>query len=158
MIGKIGWLLSNFPILKFIPPFKWIIKKWLSNCNNCKFSWKMSYLLWKNIYANNVSLWGTFFQDIWNIYIWDWTILWYDCMLLTSGYKSTDKLLKDPYIKEIIIWKNVWITSRVIILWWVTIWDNAIIDAWSVVTKDIPGNTFAAWNPCKVIKNINDEK
>ncbi|NDK09538.1 hypothetical protein GW846_02060 [Candidatus Gracilibacteria bacterium] len=118
----------------------------------------MSYLLGKNIYANNVSLGGTFFQDIGNIYIGDGTILGYDCMLLTSGYKSTDKLLKDPYIKEIIIGKNVWITSRVIILGGVTIGDNAIIGAGSVVTKDIPGNTFAAGNPCKVIKNINDEK
>lgn len=152
--SKMGALLSNFPVFKFIPPIKWIIKKWLTNCYNSTFTWKMTYLKWYNIHARNVSLWWTFFQDIWNIYIWDWTIFWYDCMLLTSWYKDTNNLLINPIIKDIHIWKKVWVTSKVIILWWVNIWDNVIIWAGSVVTKDIPSNCFAAWNPCKVIKNI----
>lgn len=154
--SKIGATLSNFPILKYFPPLKWVIRKGLSNCINSTFTWKMHYLKWHNIYANNVSLWWTFFQDIWKIHIGEWTIFGYECMLLTSWYKDTNNLLINPIIKDIYIWKKCWITSRVIILWWVTIWDNVIIWAWSVVTKDIPSNCFAAWNPCKVIKKINN--
>jgi acetyltransferase-like isoleucine patch superfamily enzyme len=156
LYSKIWSNLSNFPILKFIPPIKWVIKKWMVNSKNSTFTWKMCYLKWYNIHANNVALWWTFFQDIWKVFIWSWTIFWYDCMLLTSWYKDTSNLLINPVIKDIHIWKNVWVTSRVIILWWVTIWDNVIIGAWSVVVKDIPSNTFAAWNPCRVIKQINN--
>ena len=36
----------------------------------------------------------------------------------------------------------------------VTIGDNVVIGAGSVVTKDIPSNVVAVGNPCKVLKNI----
>ena len=39
----------------------------------------------------------------------------------------------------------------------VTIGDNTIIGAGSVVTKDIPSNVIAAGNPCKVIREITDK-
>ena len=37
----------------------------------------------------------------------------------------------------------------------VTIGDNATIGAGSVVTRDIPSNTIAVGNPCKVIKTLS---
>ena len=60
--------------------------------------------------------------------------------------------------KPIIIGNNVWITSCVTILAGVTIGDNTIIGAGSVVTHDIPSNVFAAGNPCRVIKTIDFKK
>ena len=36
----------------------------------------------------------------------------------------------------------------------VTIWDNVVIGAGSVVNKDIPSNSVAVGNPCKVIKSL----
>ena len=39
----------------------------------------------------------------------------------------------------------------------VTIGDNTVIGAGSVVTKDIPANVVAAGNPCRVIRPITDE-
>ncbi len=51
---------------------------------------------------------------------------------------------------------NVWIGGASIILPGVTIGDNVVIGAGSVVTKDIPSNTVAVGNPCKVIRdNLN---
>ena len=64
-----------------------------------------------------------------------------------EGYEKT---------KSIKIGNHVWIGTRVTILKGVTIGDNAIIAAGSVVTKDVPNNTVVAGVPAKVIKtNIN---
>ena len=52
----------------------------------------------------------------------------------------------------VIIVKNVWIGGGTIILPGVTIGDNTVIGAGSVVTKDIPADTIAYGNPCKVHK------
>jgi len=38
----------------------------------------------------------------------------------------------------------------------VTIGDNTVIGAGSIVTKSIPSNVIAAGNPCKIIKQINN--
>ncbi len=50
------------------------------------------------------------------------------------------------------IWDNVWIGGGAIIMPGVTIGDNVVIGAGSVVTKDIPDNTIAYGNPCRVIR------
>lgn len=50
------------------------------------------------------------------------------------------------------IGRNVWIGGSVIILPGVTIGDNVVIGAGSVVTKDIPDNTIAYGNPCRVVR------
>lgn len=58
--------------------------------------------------------------------------------------------------KPITIGKDVWIGGSVVILQGVTIGDNSVVGAGSVVTKDIPANVIAAGNPCKVIKKIEN--
>ena len=55
---------------------------------------------------------------------------------------------------KIIIGNNCFIGARSTILPGVTIGDNTIIGAGSVVTKDIPSNVVAVGNPCKIIKDI----
>lgn len=56
--------------------------------------------------------------------------------------------------KPVIIGNNVWLGSRVIVLKGVTIGDNSVIAAGSVVTKPIPANCIAAGNPARVIRLI----
>lgn len=56
----------------------------------------------------------------------------------------------------ITIGNNVWIGGNVVIKPNVTIGDNVVIGAGSVVTKDIPANTIAAGNPCRVLRALND--
>lgn len=58
--------------------------------------------------------------------------------------------------KPISIGDNVWLASNVTVLPGVTIGDNAVIGAGSVVTKSIPAFTFAAGNPCRPIRPITD--
>ncbi|OZN50283.1 sugar O-acetyltransferase [Gallibacterium anatis] len=59
--------------------------------------------------------------------------------------------------KAIIIKDNVWIGGSCVILGGVTIGENSVIGAGSVVTKSIPANSLAFGNPCRVIREINDQ-
>ena len=51
----------------------------------------------------------------------------------------------------------MWIGANVTVLPGVTIGENSIIGAGSVVTKDIPSNVIAVGNPCKVLRPLTDE-
>lgn len=60
------------------------------------------------------------------------------------------------YAKPVTVGSNVWIGGNVIINPGVSIGKNVVIGSGSVVTKDIPDNTVAAGNPCRVIREINE--
>ncbi len=60
------------------------------------------------------------------------------------------------YAKPIKVGNNVWFGGNVVVLAGVTIGENSVIGAGSVVTKDIPSNTVAVGNPCKAIKTIEN--
>ena len=59
------------------------------------------------------------------------------------------------WAEPITIGNDVWLGGNVTILPGVTIGDNVVIGAGSVVTKDIPSNCVAVGNPCKPIKKLN---
>jgi len=61
------------------------------------------------------------------------------------------------YAEEIHIGNNVWIACNVVVCGGVTIGNNAVIGAGSVVTKDIPENYVAYGNPCKPIRPITEK-
>jgi len=60
--------------------------------------------------------------------------------------------------KPIVIEEGVWLAANVIVLGGVTIGARSVIGAGSVVTKDIPADSFAAGNPCKVIRKIDQNE
>ena len=60
--------------------------------------------------------------------------------------------------KPITLADNVWLGERVIVCKGVSIGENSVIGAGSVVTRDIPANVVAAGNPAKVIKPINPQR
>jgi acetyltransferase-like isoleucine patch superfamily enzyme len=56
--------------------------------------------------------------------------------------------------KAVYIHDNVWLGVNVVVLKGVTIGENSLIGAGSVVVKDIPANVIAGGNPCKILKNL----
>jgi acetyltransferase-like isoleucine patch superfamily enzyme len=61
------------------------------------------------------------------------------------------------YAFPITIGNNVWIGGNVVINPGVTIGDNSVIGSGSIVTKDIPSNSVAIGNPCKVVRTITED-
>ncbi len=88
-----------------------------------------------------------------------------NCMLApnVSIYTAGHALYPDSrnlgyeYGIDVTIGNNVWIGGNTVILPGISIGDNAVIGAGSVVTKDIPAWSFAAGNPCKVIRPITEK-
>lgn len=60
------------------------------------------------------------------------------------------------YAKPVKIGNDCWFGAGVIVCSGVTIGNNCVIGAGSIVTKDIPDNSFAAGNPCRVIRPITE--
>ena len=73
-------------------------------------------------------------------------------------YMSENGVMTDKeYAKPITIGANCWIASNVTICGGVTIGEGCVIGAGSVVTRDIPAGSFAAGNPCRVIRKITEQ-
>ncbi len=74
-----------------------------------------------------------------------------------SDYYSEMRLWKHSIHKPIIIGENCWIGENSRICKGVTIGDNSIVAANSVVTKDVPANCIVAGNPAKIVKTDIDQ-
>lgn len=70
--------------------------------------------------------------------------------------KENGSLYDDEYGKPVTIKSNCWIASNVVICAGVTIGEGCVIGAGSVVTRDIPANSVAAGNPCRVLRQITE--
>ncbi len=62
----------------------------------------------------------------------------------------------EMYSFPVVIEDNVWIGCNVAIMPGVTIGENSVVGAGSVVTKDVPPNVVAVGNPCRVLRPITD--
>ena len=71
--------------------------------------------------------------------------------------EKTGRITNIEYTAPITIGDNCWIAANVTICGGVTIGAGCVIGAGSVITKDIPANSLAAGNPCRVIRPITDE-
>lgn len=81
-----------------------------------------------------------------------------NCGFYTAGHPLDVKRRNSglEYAKPITIGNNVWIGAQVCVLPGVSIGDNTVIGAGSVVTKNIPANVLAYGNPCRVIREITE--
>ncbi|GAB6168500.1 sugar O-acetyltransferase [Clostridium carnis] len=79
--------------------------------------------------------------------------------IYTAGHPIHHELRAEEYeyAFPITIGDDVWIGANTVINPGVSIGDNCVIGSGSVVTKDIPANTIAAGNPCKVIRKITED-
>lgn len=108
----------------------------------------------KAVYANfNLTM-----VDDTHIYVGDYTMLGPNVTLATAGHPILPELREQAYQYNvpIRIGRNCWLGAGVIVLPGVTIGDNSVIGAGSVVTKDIPANVVAVGNPCRVLREINE--
>ena len=95
--------------------------------------------------------------DDWQITIGKHVLIGPNVTLCTTGHSIHPKHRADGmYSFPITIEDNVWLGANVIVLPGVTIGENSVIGAGSVVTRDIPANVIAFGSPCKVYREIND--
>ena len=82
-----------------------------------------------------------------------------NCGFYTAGHPIDSERRNEglEYAYPIIVGNDVWIGAGVHVMPGVTIGDNVVIGAGSVVVKDIPSNSVAIGNPCKVIRAITEE-
>ena len=104
----------------------------------------------KKVFINS----GCKFQDQGGVYIGENSLIGHNVILATLNHDMDPYHRADLHPKPIHIGKRVWIGSGSMILPGITIGDNSIVGAGSVVTKDVPPNVIVAGNPAKFIKNI----
>lgn len=108
--------------------------------------------LGKGVYANfNLTL-----VDDTHIYIGDYTMIGPNVTIATAGHPILPQLRQQglQFNMPVHIGKNCWLGAGVIVLPGVSIGDNTVIGAGSIVTKDIPANVVAIGNPCRVMRSI----
>lgn len=110
--------------------------------------------LGKHVYANyNLTL-----VDDTHIYIGDYTMLGPNVVIATAGHPIHPHLRSKglQFNMPVRIGKNCWLGAGVIVMPGVTVGDNSVIGAGSVVTRDIPANVVAVGNPCRVLRPIGE--
>jgi len=104
----------------------------------------------KNVFINSCC----HFQDNGGIEIGDKTMIGQNVTIVTLNHDINPETRINATPKSVKIGKNVWIGADCTILPGVTIGDNSVIGAGSVVTKDVADNVVVAGNPAKLIRGI----
>lgn len=108
----------------------------------------------KNVYANfNLTL-----VDDTDIFVGDSVMFGPNVTVATAGHPIDPalRLKVGQFNIPVRIGNNVWIGANSVILPGITIGDNSVIGAGSIVTKDIPENVVAVGNPCRVLRPISE--
>ena len=110
----------------------------------------------KNIYVN----YNFTAVDDTHIYVGDNTMIAPNVILASAAHPLDPEERRKgyQYNKPVHIGKNCWLGAGVIVVPGVSIGDDTVIGAGSVVTKDIPSGVVAVGNPCRVIKEIKREE
>ncbi len=116
-------------------------------------------------YGTNIHIGDNFYANFNFTIVDDYTVTIGDNVLIApnvtisvTGHPVHHELRKagEMFSFPVTIGNNVWIGSNVVINPGITIGDNSVIGAGSVVTKDIPPDVVAVGVPCKVIRSINE--
>lgn len=107
----------------------------------------------RNVFINqNCTLY-----DLGGVLIEDDVMIGPNVNIITTGHPVDPAQRRAVTIgKPIVLKRNVWIAAGATIIGGVTIGENSVIAAGSVVTKDVPANTLAGGNPARVIREIGE--
>ncbi|MCU6747987.1 MULTISPECIES: sugar O-acetyltransferase [Lachnospiraceae] len=121
---------------------------------HCEFGFNIT--LGKNFYAN----FGCILLDPGEIIIGDHVLFGPRVSIYTSrhAYDARERAAGACFAKPVKIGNNVWVGGGVHMDHGITIGDNTIIGAGSVITRDIPANVVAAGAPCRVIREIREDE
>ena len=108
----------------------------------------------KNVFINACC----HFQDQGGITLGDNCLVGHNVVFATLNHGFAPEERQSMLPAPIVVGRNVWIGSNSTILQGVTIGDNSIIAAGSVVTKDVPANAIVAGVPARFIRSISPEK
>ena len=106
------------------------------------------------VYANfNLTI-----VDDGHVYVGDKVMFGPNVTIATANHPINPELRERmlQYNKDVHIGKCAWIGANTVIVPGVTIGENSVIGAGSVVTKDIPANVVAVGNPCRVLREIGE--
>lgn len=107
-----------------------------------------------NVFAN----FGLTLVDDTHIYVGDNTMFGPNVVLATAGHPIDPELRRKglQYNLPIHIGKNCWLGAGVLVMPGITIGDNTVVGAGSVVTRDIPAGVVAVGNPCRVLRPVGE--
>ncbi len=108
----------------------------------------------RDVYANfHLTL-----VDDTHIYVGDNTMFAPNVVIATAGHPILPELRAKgcQYNMPVHIGKNCWLGAGVLVMPGVTIGDNTVVGAGSVVTHDLPANVVAVGNPCRVLREIGE--
>jgi len=108
----------------------------------------------RGIYANfNLTL-----VDDTHIYVGDHTMFGPNVTVATAGHPILPELRAQgyQYNAPVHIGENCWFGAGAIVLPGITIGNNVVVGAGSIVTKDLPDNVVAVGNPCHILREVNE--
>lgn len=107
----------------------------------------------RNVFVNQ----NCTFYDLGGLDIADDVMIGPNVSIITSGHPVEPSRRRAFTIaKPIVIERNVWIAAGATIIGGVTVGENSVVAAGSVVTKNVPPNTLVGGNPARVIRSIAD--
>lgn len=107
----------------------------------------------RNVFINQ----NCTFYDLGGIEIADDVLIGPNVSIITSSHPiEPAQRRKGVIASPIVIEKNVWIAAGATIIGGVTVGENSVVAAGSVVTQDVPPNTLVAGNPARVVRSIGD--
>ena len=107
----------------------------------------------RNVFVNQ----NCTFYDLGGLDIADDVMIGPNVSLITSGHPiEPSQRRASVTARPIVIERNVWIAAGATVIGGVTIGENSVVAAGSVVTRDVPPNTLVGGNPAKIIRSIAD--
>lgn len=107
----------------------------------------------RNVFVNQ----NCTFYDLGGLDIADDVLIGPNVSLITTGHPiKPSERRTGVTAKPIVIERNVWIAAGVTIIGGVTVGENSVVAAGSVVTRDVPADTLVGGNPAGVIRSIAD--